>query len=110
MWRLGRVSELIVGTDGQTRGATLEVSINGKLVVHTSTTDLSSLPLEVEPKSNLDNEMSVAEGDESSQDRQMATQSDSPTSKASQGRPVRAPAVKTRQQVHDWMSELTDTV
>ena len=30
-WRLGRISELIVGTDGQTRGATLEVSTNGKL-------------------------------------------------------------------------------
>ena len=26
MWRLGRVTELIVGTDGQTKGATLEVS------------------------------------------------------------------------------------
>ena len=31
MWRLGRVSELIVSSDGQTRGATLEVSTNGKL-------------------------------------------------------------------------------
>ena len=53
--------------------------------------------------------MSIAEGDESNQDRQMTTQLDSPISKASQGSPVTAAAVKARQ-VHDWMSELTDTV
>ena len=49
----------------------------------------SPLPFEVEPRSNLDNEMSIAEGDGPKQDRQMTTQSDSPTSKASQGRPAR---------------------
>ena len=65
----------------------------------------------MEPKSNLDSEMSTAEGDESNQDGQMTTQSEGPTSKASEGRrPARAAAVKARQQVHDWMSELTDTV
>ena len=31
MWRLSKVSDLIVGSDGQTRGATLEASTNGKL-------------------------------------------------------------------------------
>ena len=109
MWRLGRVSELIVGSDGQTRGATLEVSTNGKL--STLRCPISRLyPLEVEPKSNLDSEMSTAEGDESNQDRQMTTQSESPTSKASKGRPDRAAVVRARQQVRDWMSELTDTV
>ena len=106
MWRLGRVCELIVGSDGQTRGATLEVSTNGKL--STLRRPISRLyPLEVEPKSNLDSEMSTAEGDESNQDRQMTTQSESPTSKE---RPARAAAVRARQQVRDWMSELTDTV
>ena len=108
MWRLGRVSELIVGSNGQIRGATLEVSTNGKL--STLRRPISHLyPLEVEPKS-LDSEMSTAEGDESNQDRQMTTQSESPTSEASEGRPARAAAVRARQQVRDWMSELTDTV
>ena len=106
MWRLGRVSELIVGSDGQTRGATLEVSTNGKL--STLRRPISRLyPLEVEPKRNLDSEMSTAEGDESNQDRQMTTQSESPTSKR---QPARAAAVRARQQVRDWLSELTDTV
>ena len=84
MWTLDRVSEFIVGTDGQTRGAILEVSTNGKL--STLRRPISCLyPLKVEPKSNLDNDMSIAEDDGSNQDRQVTTQSISPTSEASQG-------------------------
>ena len=72
MWRVVRVSELIVGTDGQTRGATLEISTNGKL--STLQQPISRLyPFEVESKNNLDNEMSIAEGDGPNQNRQTTT-------------------------------------
>ena len=73
-----------MGSDGQTRGATLEVNTNRKLF--TLRRPISRLySFEVEPKSNLDSEMSTVEGDGSNQDRQMTTRSDSPTCKASKG-------------------------
>ena len=108
MWRLGRVSELIVGADGQKRGATLEVSTNGKL--STLRRPISRLyPLEVEPKTSTDNRTSTADGCRPIKINS-CLQSENPTSKDNQARPARVAAVRARQQVRVWMSELTDTV
>ena len=106
MWKLGRVSDVITSSDDQIRGATLEVSTNGKLT--RLRRPISCLyPLEVEPRIT---EASNVEGDIANKDGEMTTQPDNPTSEARQNRPVRAAAVKARQQVHSWMSELTDIV
>ena len=108
MWKLGRVSELIVGTDGQTRGATLEVSTNGRL--STLRRPISRLyPLEVEPKTSSDDK-TMTDGDGPKQDEHLSTQPDNSTSKDNQVRPARVAAVRARQRVSGWISELTDSV
>ena len=102
MWYKDRVNDVITSSDDQIRGATLEVSTNGKL-----SRFQQPISLEVEPRIT---EASNLEGHIDKKGGEMTTQPDNPTSEARQNRPVRAAAVKARQQVHSWMSELTDIV
>ena len=98
MWRLGRVKELIVGSDGQTRGATLDVSTNGKQ--STLRRPISCLyPLEVEPKT----ETSTQEGNNEGEVMILDDSTSEP--ETTHNRPTRVAAVKARQLVCDWMSD-----
>ena len=107
MWRLGRVSELIVGTDGQTRGATLEVSTNGKL--STLCRSISRLyPLKVEPKTSTDNRTSTAGGCRANQDEQLSTQSENTAPNNNQAWPARVAAVRARRTASTWLDVWTN--
>ena len=64
--------------------------------------------MEVKPQINIDDKTSRTEDDGANQDGQMTIHPNSPTYKACQGQPAKLAAVSVRQQVHNWMAELTD--
>ena len=108
MWRLARVCEVITSSDGEIRGASLVVSTNGKL--STLRRPLSCLyPLEAEPSISSQDKTPTTDEECANKDGEMTTQSDNCTPNT-RARPIRAAASKARQQVHQWMSNLTDTV
>lgn len=102
------MSDVITSSDGQIRGASLEVSTKGKL--STLRRPISCLyPLEVEPSIDLEDKTPTTEEDCANKDGEMTRQPDNCTSKT-RLLPVRAAAVKAQQQVRNWMSELTNIV
>ena len=99
LWKLGRVNDVIVGSDGHTRGATLTTVVNGKQ--STLRHPISCLYLlEVDPNVNLQKTIPDAE----------ATPAEQSKESAGHTRPIRAAAVKARQCVGNWISELTDSI
>ena len=96
-WKLGRVTDMIKGDDGQIRGAVIDVVTNGK--PQTLRRPITRLyPLEV---------MSEAEKSSTVHDQDDCTQKvtvDDPVS-----RPVRAAAQRARQQVLEWIADPDDT-
>ena len=99
LWRLGRVNDVITGSDGKIRGAVLTVVTNGKQ--STLRRPISCLyPLEIDPKVNPQKKSPDAE----------ATPADACQDEAGHTRPVRVAAVKAQQCVSNWISELTDSI
>ena len=99
LWKLGRVTELITGNDGQVGGAVVKVTTNEKPIkLHRP---LSCLyPLEVIPKPDTDaNSPPTTDGV-----MKASELNDSET----RTRPVREAAQKSRDQVHKWMTEQSD--
>ena len=115
LWRLGRVKEIIEGSDGQIRGATLTVVTNGKQSILRR--PISCLyPLEVDSQSNSPKNSNV-EGTlvNESQEATPAngpqnTSADKPQEEARRTRPVRVATVKAQQRVNEWISALTDII
>ena len=100
LWKLGRVTKVITGDDGQIRGAVLKVTTNGRQA--TLRRPISCLyPLEAMPKPK-DNLKFTSSDKDNSTKITGADDSMLPT------RPVRASATKAQQQVHKWMTELND--
>jgi len=99
LWRLGRVKDVIEGSDGQIRGAALTVVTNGKQ--STLRRPISCLyPLEVDPQSNVQKNSPAVE----------ATATDKSQEPIRYTRPTRVAAVKAQQRVSEWISELTDSI
>ena len=90
------MTDVITGQDGQIRGAVLKVSTNRRL--STFCRLISSLyPLEVMPEPNNNQRLFPVK-------RMTTRRHDSMLS----ARPVRAAAESVQQQLHKWMTELTD--
>lgn len=106
LWRLGRVKDVIEGSDGQIRGATLTVVTNGKQ--STLRRPISCLyPLEVDPQSNpqmKNPDMEATPVDKSQKE------ADTTLEEARHARPVRVATVKARQRVSEWISDLNDSI
>ena len=113
LWRLGRVKEIIEGSDGQIRGATLTVVTNGKQSILRR--PISYLyPLQVDSQSNSPKNSNV-EGTLADEYREANpspedTSADKPQEKARHIRPVRVATVKAQQRVNEWISALTDSI
>ena len=96
-WKLGRVTDMIKGDDGQIRGAVIDVVTNGK--PQTLRRPITRLyPLEV---------MSEAEKSSTFHDQDNCTQK--VTVDDSVSRPVQAAAQRARQQVLEWIADPDDT-
>ena len=96
-WKLGRVTDLIKGDDGQIRGAVIDVVTNGK--PQTLRRPITCLyPLEV--MSEAKKSSTIYDQDDSKQNVTV----DNPVS-----RPVRAAAQRARQQVSEWITDQDDT-
>ena len=111
MWRLGRVKEVITSSDGNVRGASIEVKTNNKL--YTIRRPISHLyPLEAEPNNSSEDKRPSVNDDDFANDKQMSTQPDesTPDHQPGQNRPVRTAALRAREQVQSWMDELTDSI
>ena len=111
MWRLDRVNEVITSSDGNVRGASIQVKANNKL--YTIRRLISHLyPLEAEPNIKLEDKRPGVNGDDFANDKQMSTQPDesTPNHQPGQNRPVRTAALRAREQVHSWMDELIDSM
>ena len=100
LWKVGRVTDVITGHDGQIQGAVLKVSTNGKLSTLRRPTS-SLYPLEVMPKPNNHQGVISSEKDDSKN----ITEADDRVLPA---RPARAAAERAQQQLQKWMTELTD--
>ena len=105
LWRLGRIKEVIIGSDGQVRGTTLTVVTNGKQ--STLRRPISCLyPLELDPKTS---DVDDAPDDDKSQE---VAQEDTPADDKSHedarcSRPVRLATVKAQERLSKWVSDLT---
>jgi len=98
-WKLGKVIDVIKGSDGQTRGAVLDVITNGKTV--TLRRPITRLyPLEVMCKSMASSSEGSSNHDDTAQDE---------TAENSDARPVRAAAQRARRQVLEWISDANQT-
>ena len=107
MWRLGRVKEVIEGSDGQIRGTTLTVVTNGKQ--STLRCPVSCLyPLEVDPQSNPQTQTDRVEMPTAGKSQEGEV--DKSEDDVRHTRPVRTATVKAQQRMSDWISELTDNV
>ena len=100
LWKLGRVTSVITGDDGQIRGAVLEVTTNGR--PSTLRRPISCLyPLEVTPKSTAGSNSALSKQD----DNVKTTEADDGVSHT---RPARAAAERARQQMHKWITDNGD--
>ena len=99
-WKLGRIQDLIVGKDGQTRGAT--VSIAGKNRRFTSLNRPLQLlyPLEINHPPNLENALEETEGGG------MSTKFE--TQPSDQPRPQREATRRGERERRMWIDELKD--
>jgi len=93
-WKLGRVTDIIQGNDGQVRGAVIDVVTNGKLqTLQRPITRLYPLEVTSETKKNPTIQEDYAQN---------------VTVDVSTSRPVRAAALRARQQVSQWVSDDTE--
>jgi len=95
-WRLGRVIEVLKSSDIQIRGAVLKVSTNDR--ASTLKTPITCLyPLEIAPKTDLDDQMLTEIAHQESTDESVF--------KTRYAKPIRVAAQRARQQVFQWMTD-----
>jgi len=90
IWKLGRVTDIIKGDDGQVRGAVIDIVTNGK--PQTLRRPITHLKLHQRPRIVQDDSAQNVTVD------------------ISTSRSVRAAAQRARQQVLQWISDETDLV
>ena len=89
------MNEVITSSDGNVRGASIEVKTNNKL--YTIQRPISHLyPLEAEPNINLEDKRPGVNGDDFANDEQMSTQPNEskPHDQPGQNRPIRTAALR----------------